>query len=166
VRDWCDDQTTGAVESCGVQLAQSLSAAIRELTELQGADWREWRWGAAHLAWGEHRPFTSVGLLSPFFTVAVESAGGSYTLLRGRTDFREPNPYANVHASAYRAIYDLAEPDKSVFIVSTGQSGHFLSPHYRDLAEKWARAEYVPMTTKRADYEAAAEGVWTLHPGR
>jgi len=166
VRDWCDDQTTGPVETCGVQLAQSLSTAIRELSETQGGDWRQWRWGRAHVAWGEHRPFTSVGLLSPFFTIAVESAGGSYTLLRGRTDFREANPYASVHASAYRGVYDLNEPDRSGFIISTGQSGHFLSPHYRDLAEKWARVEYLPMITNRAEYEAVAEGIWTLHPER
>ncbi len=166
VRDWCDDLSTGPLETCGVMLAQSLASAVRELQDLQGKDWRNWRWGEAHVAFGEHRPFSSVGLLSPFFSIVVESAGGSYTLLRGRTDFRGASPYANVHASAYRGIYDLSAPDQSGFIVSTGQSGHFLSPHYRDLAEKWARVEYLPMTTIKQDYEANSEGTWTLHPVR
>lgn len=93
-----------------------------------------------------------------------ESSGGSYTLLRGRTDFREKNPYANVHASAYRAWYDLGAPDASQFVISTGQSGHFLSPHYDDLAAKWAASDYIAMTTRREDYERNADGAWTLTP--
>lgn len=165
-RDWCDDIATQPVESCGHILARALGATLEELRAAQGDGWRQWRWGRAHVAFGEHRPFSSVGPLARFFTVAPESAGGSYTLLRGRTDFREPEPYRNVHSSAYRGWYDFADLDRSRFIISTGQSGHFLSPHYGDLARPWAKVEYVPMTTRRSEYEAGAEGTWMFNPGR
>ncbi len=163
-RDWCDRTDTQDVESCGIVLSGALTAALDELKEVQGADWRNWRWGKAHQAFGEHRPFSSVDALSGFFTVMEESAGGSYTLLRGRTDFREKHPYYSVHASAYRAIYDLADPDNSKFMISTGQSGHFMSSHYRDLAPLWAKVDYLPMTTRREDYEKDAAGVWVFDP--
>lgn len=165
-RDWCDDASTSQVESCGHILSVALAAAIEEVSALQGAEWTAWRWGAAHRAFGEHRPFSSVGPLARFFTVEPESAGGSYTLLRGRTDFREKHPYYSVHASAYRGWYDFSDLDKSQFVVSTGQSGHFLSPHYGDLAPVWASVDYVPMTTNRAEYEAGSEGIWTFNPGK
>ena len=47
------------------------------------------------------------------------------------------------------AIYDLADPQGSLFIHSGGQSGNLLSPHYRAFAEPWARGEYVRMVTDR-----------------
>ncbi|MFZ1816182.1 MAG: penicillin acylase family protein [Rhizobiaceae bacterium] len=163
-RDWCNRIDTPQAESCGTLLSLSWSAAVSELQELQGKDWRKWQWGKAHIAFGEHRPFSSVGALANLFTVTRESAGGSYTLLRGRTDFGEDHPYRNVHSSAYRGWYDLGELDSSQFIISTGQSGHFLSPHYDDLADLWAQSEYVSMNTSREAYEEGADGAWMLHP--
>ncbi|MGI9401969.1 MAG: penicillin acylase family protein [Rhizobiaceae bacterium] len=142
-RDWCDNRLTNQVETCGVVLAQGLGAAMDELRGKYGADWKGWRWGLAHKAKGTHRPFSSIGPLAAMFSVSPESAGGSYTLLRGRTDFRNKNPYANGHASAFRGIYDLADLDSSKFMISTGQNGHFLSEHYRDLADDWAELRYV-----------------------
>lgn len=166
VRDWCDDQATGTAESCGLMLSRALAAAIAEIEAVQGKEWRQWRWGRAHVAIGEHRPFTSVAPLAQLFTIRNETHGGAYTLLRGRTDFREKEPYANRHASAYRGLYDLSSPDASLYIISSGQSGHFLSPHYRDLAAKWAALQYLPMTTRRAEYAADADGEWLLEPAK
>ncbi len=163
-RDWCDDRNSEQSETCGIILARSFNAALEELRAMQGNDWRKWNWGEAHVAYGEHRPFSSVEPLAKLFTVSRPSAGGSYTLLRGRTDFGEDKPYRNVHASAYRGWYDLGSPDASRFITSTGQSGHFLSKHYDDLADRWTRMEYLPMTTNRDDYMKDAAGEWILRP--
>lgn len=163
-REWCDDRKTERHETCGMILAQSMPAALDELRSLQGEDWRKWRWGQAHRALGEHRPFSSVGPLARFFAVTPESAGGSYTLLRGYTDFSGDEPYRNTHASAYRAWYDLADPDQSQYIISTGQSGHFLSDHYDDMADEWARMRYVTIPTKRENYIEDVRGSWILKP--
>ncbi|PHS75432.1 MAG: aspartate-semialdehyde dehydrogenase [Robiginitomaculum sp.] len=74
------------------------------------------------------------------------TSGGDNTLLRGRTIGTGPDPFQNVHGAGYRGVYDFADPDSSVFVISTGQSGHFLSRHYDDLGELWRRGEYVPMS--------------------
>jgi penicillin G amidase len=163
-RDWCDRTDTERKESCGVILAQALSAAMSELREMQGDDWRRWRWGKAHRALGEHRPFSSVALLAPFFAVTPESAGGSYTLLRGKTNFGDKEPYRNAHTSAYRAWYDLGDMDDAQYIIATGQSGHFLSSHYGDLAEDWANLRYIAIPTEPTQYMRDIEGTWTLTP--
>ena len=51
--------------------------------------------------------------------------------------------YDSVHAASLRAVYDLADLNRSRFMHAPGQSGHPLSPHYRDLAVRWAAGESV-----------------------
>jgi penicillin amidase len=74
------------------------------------------------------------------------------------------NPFYNVHAAGYRSVVDFADPDSSIFVISTGQSGHFLSRHYDDLAELWRLGEYVPMSLDPRLARAAATGITTITP--
>ena len=163
-RDWCDVRTTPERESCGALLAAALNQALRNLETRYGPDRSKWRWGAAHYAHGEHRPFGAVSYLAPYFNVEVPTPGGNYTLNRGKADFWEEQPFANRHASSFRAIYDLADLEKSLYIQTTGQSGNFLSPFYRSFAERWARVEYIEIPTKREVIAKSALGTWKLAP--
>jgi penicillin G amidase len=163
-RNWCDDRRTPQIENCGVILSRSLAAATTELKEMYGDDWHQWRWGAAHRAFGEHRPFSSIDLLSVLFTVTPQTAGGSYTLMRGRVDLDSDEPYRNRHASVFRAWYDLADLDRSEFVISTGQSGHFLSQHYEDMADDWANSRYFMISSKSGAYRKNMMGEWMLRP--
>jgi penicillin amidase len=163
-RDWCDDRTTKERESCGAVLAAALDAALAELRARYGADRTRWRWGSAHPALSEHRPFGAVPLLARLFNIEVESGGGNYTLNRGDTDFGAEPPFANRHAASLRAIYDLADLDRSLYIHTTGQSGNPLSPFYRSFAERWANGEYIEIPTKREAVAKAKLGTWTLTP--
>ena len=54
-------------------------------------------------------------------------------------------PFASVHGPGLRAVYDLDDLDRSLFVVATGQSGNPLSAHYRDLTPLWAAGRYVTM---------------------
>ena len=90
----------------------------------------------------------------------------SAPLLRGRTKGTLPDPFQNVHGAGYRGVYDFADPDSSVFIISTGQSGHPLSRHYDDMAQLWRRGEYIPMSLDEDLARAASVGVTLLTPPR
>jgi penicillin amidase len=152
---WCDDRRTKKVESCGEILAESLERALADLRKRYGDDSERWRWGDAHPAWSRHRPFSRVRWLAPFFDIRTPTPGDAYTLNVGQNDFAdESEPYASRHAASLRAIYDLGDPQASVFIHSAGQSGNPLSPHYSDFTPRWARGEYVPMLTERSRVEA------------
>jgi penicillin G amidase len=162
---WCDDVTTPQKETCTDQIGAALTDAIAELTQRYGGDASKWRWGKAHFAHSRHQPFTKSAVLGPLFDLKVESVGDTYTVNVGRHRIAdEANPFASIHAASMRAIYDLADPDRSVFMHSTGQSGNRLSPWYDHFAERWARGEYVPMTTKRDAIEAGAIGRLQLVP--
>ena len=51
-------------------------------------------------------------------------------------------------------------------INSTGQSGHFLSPHYGDQARAWAALEYRPMLYAEEDVAAHTVDTLELVPAR
>ena len=103
-------------------------------------------------------------LLSAFMNIRQSTSGGDFTLQRGATRGRGLNPFLNVHGAGYRGVYDFADPDSSVFISATGQSGHFLSRHYDDLGQLWRRGEYIPMSLDPDLARAAAVGLTKLVP--
>ncbi len=161
-RDWCDDINRPGHQSCGKIVFESLTNALASLREKFGEDWRDWKWGKAHIAYGQHRPFAKVSPLNRLFNVEIESAGGPYTLLRGQTDLGEKNPFYNRHASSYRAIYDFSDLDKSQYIHTAGQSGNFLSAYYRNFAQRWADVKYLQISSSAEEYEKGKIGVWTF----
>ena len=70
-----------------------------------------------------------------------------------------------INAADYgRAIYDLAQPDRSRWIVSTGQSGQPLSPYYVDQASLWAEGRYLTMSMDRRDFSSGGVGTLSLRP--
>jgi len=162
---WCDDVRTGAVEDCDGMLARSLDDAVAWIAERHGDTPATWRWGDEHAAVSRHRPFGQVPLLRELFDIRVPVDGSTYTLNIG--DFRPFNarePFASVFGPSYRAIYDLSDLDRSLYMQSTGQSGNLLSPHYRSFAEPWAAVDYVQISSDRATAEADAVGTLRLVP--
>jgi penicillin amidase len=153
---WCDDVRTRPVESCDAVLAAALDAALADLRRRYGGDMMAWRWGAAHTARHEHRPFGRVRWLARWFDISVPSPGDAYTVNVGRNRMEdEARPYANTHAASMRAIYDLSDLDNSLYIHSGGQSGNIFSAHYKAFSEAWARVEYIPMVVDKRKIEAA-----------
>lgn len=164
---WCDKVGTPAVETCEEALAESLEAALADLRRRYGADMAAWRWGTAHAARSEHRPFGRQPLLARLFDINVPSPGDAYTVNVGRNNLNdEVRPFANRHAASLRAVYDLADLEKSLFIHSGGQSGNVLSEHYAAFSEAWARNEYIPMVADRKAIEAAPHQLLRLAPLR
>jgi penicillin G amidase len=161
---WCDVIQSAAVESCTDVARIALDDALLMLSETYGVALESWRWGDAHEATHDHAVLGDVPVLRYFVNIRQSTSGGDTTLLRGRTRGTGPNPYENVHGAGYRGVYDFADPDSSVFITSTGQSGHPLSRFYDDLGELWRRGEYVPMSLDPELARAGAVGVTVLTP--
>lgn len=161
---WCDVIQSAAVESCTDIARIALDEALLELTERYGPNIESWRWGDAHQATHDHPVLGEVPFLKYFVNIRQSTSGGDDTLMRGVSRGEGPEPYQNVHSAGYRGVYDFADPDSSVFIIATGQSGHPLSRHYDDLGELWRRGEYIPMSLDPELARAAAAGVMELTP--
>ncbi|MEM9643272.1 MAG: penicillin acylase family protein, partial [Pseudomonadota bacterium] len=161
---WCDVRQSAPVETCTDMARLALDDALIWITEKYGSALESLRWGDAHQATHDHPVLGEVPVLRYFVNIRQSTSGGDNTLLRGRTSGEGPDPFQNVHGAGYRGVYDFADPDSSVFITATGQSGHFLSRYYDDQAQLWRRGEYIPMSLDIDLARAAAVGVTTLLP--
>lgn len=161
---WCDVIQSEPVETCEQIARQSLDDALIWISENFGGSLEGLRWGDAHQATHDHQILGRIPVLRWLVNIRQSTSGGDHTLDRGSTPGDGPRPFLNVHGPGYRGVYDFADPDSSVFIISTGQSGHPLSRHYDDLSELWRRGEYVPMSLDTELARAGASGTIYLRP--
>ena len=139
-RFWCGEA------GCGAASSAAMDRALAWIEARQGPDITAWRWGREHPAVSTHRPFGQVAALRGLFDSRIESAGDLHTVNVGQYWANDKfEPFANRHAASLRALYDLADPERSVFIYQTGQGGHVLSHRSRDMAEQWANGSYRPL---------------------
>ena len=162
---WCDVKWTQETEDCATQISKALDEALDELSDAYGRDMNSWTWGAAHEAVHAHNPFEQFfPILKNYFSLRVPSPGGFYTINRGGHNFASDAPYANIHGSGYRAIYDLKNLERSLFIQSTGQSSRPASPFYNNFLDKWLKTKYIPIVTDRSQIDTTKTGHLKLIP--
>ena len=162
---WCDDVTTAEAESCTQVVSAALDTALEYLAVTYGHDRDDWRWGEAHAVNMKSQILGKIPAVGSWFEVDMPTGGEKETVKAGGFDVADPErPFAQNHGAGYRAVYDLGAPERSVFIISTGQSGNPLSPHYEDYTEPWRDGEYLPMLADRARIEEDALGTLVLKP--
>jgi penicillin amidase len=123
---WCNGD-------CTPMLRDSLADAIKDLSIRFGDNPSSWRWGDAHQAVFAHPLLRSIPVLGTFATITIPSPGDDDTVDRGGTNA----DFQSVHGAAYRGVYDLSDLDRSLFMITPGQSGNPFSRHARDFALRW-----------------------------
>lgn len=161
---WCDDLATARAETCDEMLARALEGAVSRLAERHGDDPAAWRWGQEHHALAERRPLAS-SPLARLFNLQGPAPGSIYTVNSFEfSPLDDERPFTSTHGPSLRAIYDLADLHRSLFIHSTGQSGNVLSPLYDSFEEGWRNGGYVTIPTRRERFEDGALGRLRLVP--
>jgi penicillin amidase len=122
-------------ESCEPLLEQSLARTVAALSARFGPDPASWRWGAVHEAVFAHPILGRISLLETLAAGRIAVPGDGDTLFRGAM---RGGSFDSIHGAAYRGVYDLADLDRSVFVVSPGQSGNILSPLAWNFMQRWA----------------------------
>lgn len=153
---WCGEGD----DPCPPVLAGALADAVAELAGRYGPDPAAWRWGDAHRVRFPHLLFQFVPGIGPWFGTELPTPGDGYTVLRAGVRMNGSRPFENVHGASFRGVYDLADLDASRFVIAPGQSGHPLSPHYRDFAPLWLAGGHVTLPV-RPD---RVSGTITLRP--
>ena len=121
--------------------------------------------GARDVALLQHSVYSHIPLLDRVSDLSMPSSGGYYALDRGGGSNAPPyRPFARTIGGGFRGVYDLADPDRSRFIIATGESGHIFSPHYRDLAPLWIAGKSITLAGSEDDLKRAGAKELTLTP--
>ncbi len=136
---------------CATLLPVALEQSIYDLAARFGPDPAAWRWGAAHEVVFAHPILGAIPLLRRFAVVRIPAPGDDSTLLRSGM---RPGSLEATHGASFRGVYDLADLDRSLFLVEPGQSGHVLSPLARNFVPRWRDGGTV-MIPARPDTVAA-----------
>jgi penicillin amidase len=145
-------------------LGRSLTAALHRLDERLGADRSAWRWGALHRVRFAHPLAQMPGLAEVFVAAEHELPGDEQTVLQGGFDGR--SGFEPVVVPSWRFVADLNDLDHSMAVLTTGQSGNPVSPHWNDQAPLWIAGELRPAPLSRPAVEAVAVHRLTLRAAR
>jgi penicillin amidase len=162
--DWCNAPDKPDPD-CRQTISRAFDEALALLTQRDGADIAQWRWGAEHYSQLTHKLYSHVPLLDRLSDLSRPASGGFYTLDRGEGfDPKPEHPFARAHAAGFRGLYDLGDPDKSRFMIATGESGHIFSAHYGDLVPLWSEGKAISLAGSEAELKQAGADVLTFSP--
>jgi penicillin amidase len=51
-----------------------------------------------------------------------------------------------------RYIFDFAAPDEFYLVLTTGESGNVMSPHYKDMSQMWLNGGYIKIKTDETSF--------------
>ncbi len=138
--------TAGIRETRDDVIRRSMEEAMQELTRRLGPDPRDWAWGKVHRMKFKHPMGEKMG----FFNLRpIPTQGDTFTIHAGMWD--NTNPYEMESGGVIRLVVDFSDIENSTIICPPGQSGHYRSPHYDDLAEMWAEGDQIPMHFSSAE---------------
>ncbi len=160
---WWDDRTTPSVETRQDILSASWFQAMDDLIRFAGNDPEKWLWENFHTveyvhALGRQKPLDKIFNIGPFKSEGAREVPN----FQG---FRiTPPPFEAYIGPSTRRIFDFADPDRSLGINPSGQSGYFFDPHFDDQARLYFDGKYRPQLTNRAQIEKATASVLQLTP--
>ncbi|MSP03718.1 MAG: penicillin acylase family protein [Acetobacteraceae bacterium] len=128
-------------------LAHALEQAVAELAVQYGTDPASWRWGTAHPSVFAHPFLRHIPGLAWLSTVRIASPGDASTINRATP---AGDSFEAVHGAGYRGVYDLANLERSRFMIAPGQSGHWLRHHAGDLAPLWRDGQMLELGARAA----------------
>jgi penicillin amidase len=132
---------------------EALERGLDLLERRHGADPDGWRWGQVHRLEFQHPMGRVNPLFRRIFNRRVEAGGASETVTQN--GYLPTDPFACVWGPVYRMVADIADPRRSRWQLTTGQSGHPASCHYDDMIQGWLRGSTNPVLLEEHEVRAA-----------
>ncbi|GIW32922.1 penicillin acylase family protein [Meiothermus sp.] len=150
---WCRNAASG-IQNCAQFMAQALEKAGAELERRLGPDPARWQWGRLHQA-TLPSPLASTPLIGGLFNRTIPTPGSMHTV--NVANYNQDS-FLHTSGASLRTLFDLADPDNSRIIYPMGQSADAFSSHFDDLLWLWRDKQYIPLSTRPADWGQT----WTL----
>ena len=123
-----------------------------------GNDMAGWQWKKVHSIEHKH-PLGILPVAGKWFNVGpIAVNGGQETINNLDFSLDSSGLYKVLSGPALRRIIDLGDADKKFSVNPTGQSGYFMSPHYKDQAQMFADGGKRPELTDRKQIEKVMIG--------
>ena len=164
----------------------SIGEAVREIERVyETSDQSAWKWGRVHYLTcqnllGLFWPLDKIFNVGPVprdgegdtVNASPPSSDNLTQLLArgtmgGSTEMEilpDPDSHAAYAGPVLRMIIDFSDLDNSKAVLDVGQSGHRLSPHYKDHFPVWCKVEYLPLPYSRAKVMEQAASTLILAP--
>ncbi len=150
--DWFDDARTQVKEDRRGAIEAALTRAWNEGERRWGRDVTRWRWGDLHQVTLAH-PMADLPWIGPLFRRGPFGVPGSANCIQvqaGSWSWTTPEVQV-VHAASMRWVADLGDPDRSLALLPSGQSGHPFDVHFDDQV-----ADYYSNAPRYASWSEAA----------
>ncbi len=133
---------TGWFKDTDAVLARSLERAIDAGVDLQGGNLARWRYGKYNELTIKNPIGSQIPVVGKYFNIGPVWMSGSSTTVKQTTKSLGPS---------MRFVADLSDWDKSLNNITTGESGQFLSRHYKDQWDAYYVARSYPMQFAHVD---------------
>jgi penicillin amidase len=127
-----------------------------------GSNMSKWTWGKIHSLTFEHA-FGKKRLLGWIFNLGPFPVGGSHLTVNMR-HYSYGKPYQVDHGVSGRMIADLSNPQNSLRVLPTGESGHLRSAHHKDQIDLYLSGRYHTGWMDRREVERNREATLILRP--
>lgn len=138
---WWNNIKTEKQESRKDIMAGAWLKTITHLENLLGDTPAEWRWENVHSVEHVH----AIGRKKPFdkiFNIGTFKAEGSREVPNFLGFDISPAPHKITMGPSTRRVVDFGQPENSIGINPTGQSGYFFNKNYADQAEMYIKGQY------------------------
>jgi len=147
------ERPPGWFEDWDQMIVDALADAFAEAERRYGRNAAKWRWGRMNQTTFQHPVLGRIPLAGAWFNVGPLPLSGSATTVKQVTPRLGPS---------LRFVADLADWDKSLINLPTGNSGHLTSGHYKDQWDEYASGRAFPLQFDKVE----AGDVLTLTPAR
>ncbi len=149
---WDDISTKNKVETKKEIVTKSFRNAIAFLQNQLGENVDNWKWKRVVSVEYKHTIGKAGGILRKLFNVGPFEVVGGEEVINNQMYKIDSTGYYKVHGGpSTRRIVDFSDPENSLTILPTGQSGNLLSPYYKNQTERYLKGEFVKMKMNESE---------------
>ncbi|MDX2151267.1 MAG: penicillin acylase family protein [Bryobacteraceae bacterium] len=146
------ERPAGWVADWDKMLTGAFADAADEARRIQGVNPNKWDWGRWNQADISHPVVSRIPWIGPRFSIGRVPMSGASTTVKQTTRRLGPS---------MRFVADAGDWDRSLLNVTIGESGHPLSPHYKDQWEAYYSGRSFPLPFSNVP----AKSTLTIEPG-
>jgi len=132
-------------------ILNSFKESIKSLKSQLGDNIDSWHWGNVQTLVHKH-PLGTISYLRKYFDVGPFPINGAKEVLNNRGfDYTDTGLYSVFAGPSTRRIIDFSDVENSISILPTGESGNFLSKHYKDQAVMYNQGKFRKMKMNKKE---------------